>query len=164
MNERGQDTRLLPDLSPGDESLERLRKFHERTLAQLQTLVDDVASPEARTLVLEVRKAAGLQMEDPIAQVMAKLEEAVRAVQFLQSEIQRQNGGGPRLAGGDHPANLPAYLSRFLAEREGTPGFHFEVTQDLERGWVIHWKEYTERGTVRGSGHFSERPYAWLDE
>jgi hypothetical protein len=32
------------------------------------------------------------------------------------------------------------------------------------RGWIVSWKEYTNRGTVRGYGQFCERPYAWLDD
>jgi len=49
-------------------------------------------------------------------------------------------------------------LARFLSERTQFPGFKDEV-----RGWVIRWKEYTHRGTVRGCGQFYERLYAWLD-
>lgn len=147
-----------------EQALDRLLRFHHRTLATLQALVDEVESPAARALVQDVRRETGVLLEDPAAQVMATLEEAVRAVQFLQSEVQRQEGAGPRLSGNDQPANLPAYLSRFLAERAVTPGFRYEVIQDPMRGWIIRWKEFTERGTVRGSGQFSERPYAWLDE
>jgi hypothetical protein len=36
--------------------------------------------------------------------------------------------------------------------------------QDEVRGWMILWKEYTTRGTVRGFGQFYERPYAWLED
>ena len=60
--------------------------------------------------------------------------------------------------------NMPAYLERFLAERSAQPGFTYEVVQDDVRGWMVCWKEFTHRGTVRGYGQFYERPYAWLDE
>ena len=60
--------------------------------------------------------------------------------------------------------NMPAYLQRFLAERSQEPGFSYEVAQDPVRGWIVSWKEYTNRGTVRGYGQFYERPYAWLDD
>jgi hypothetical protein len=46
-------------------------------------------------------------------------------------------------------ANMPAYLQRFLAERAQEPGFYYEVVQDPVRGWIVSWKEYTSRGTVR---------------
>ncbi|MGB1779265.1 MAG: hypothetical protein ACPHQP_06905, partial [Longimicrobiales bacterium] len=46
--------------------------------------------------------------------------------------------------------NLPPYLQRFLAERAGQPGFSYQVVDDPVRGWIIQWKEYTTRGTVRG--------------
>jgi len=62
----------------------------------------------------------------------------------------------------DGVTNLPAPLSRFLAERSQYPGFKYKVIQDDVRGWVIRWKEYTHRGTVRGYGQFYERPYAWI--
>ena len=39
---------------------------------------------------------------------------------------------------------------------------HFTViTQSW--GWVIRWREYTLRETVRGYCQFYEQPYAWLD-
>ncbi len=60
--------------------------------------------------------------------------------------------------------NLPIPLARFVAERAEAPGFTYELEQDLVRGWVIRWKEHAADGTVRGSGQFYERPYAWLDE
>ncbi len=60
--------------------------------------------------------------------------------------------------------NLPATLARFLDERRELPGFTYEVLHDENRGWIILWKEYTQTGSVRGSGQFYERPYAWIDE
>ena len=54
--------------------------------------------------------------------------------------------------------------ARFLAERAQEPGFTYEVIQDPVRGWIVAWKEFTNRGTVRGYGQFCERPYAWLDD
>ena len=38
------------------------------------------------------------------------------------------------------------------------------IIQDEVRGWMICWKEYTHRGTVRGYGQICERPYAWLED
>jgi hypothetical protein len=64
----------------------------------------------------------------------------------------------------DGIGNLPATLARFLAERMEMPGFTYKVIHDENRGWIILWKEYTQTGSVRGSGQFYERPYAWIDE
>ena len=58
----------------------------------------------------------------------------------------------------------PATLARFLAERRDMPGFTYQVLHDENRGWIILWKEYTQTGSVRGSGQFYERPNAWIDE
>ena len=94
----------------------------------------------------------------------ARLEDAIRATEYSQSEIHRElltTRGTVEAAG---VSNLPQGLARFLAERKDTPGFTYEVRQDAVRGWIIQWKEYTHRGTVRGSGQFYERPYAWIDQ
>ena len=64
----------------------------------------------------------------------------------------------------DGVGNLPATLARFLSERTEMPSFTYKVTRDENRGWIILWKEYTQTGSVRGSGQFYERPYAWIDE
>ena len=55
---------------------------------------------------------------------------------------------------------MPAYLQRFLGERAAQSGFSYDVVQDVERGWVARWKEYTTHGTAGGYG----RPYAWLED
>jgi hypothetical protein len=54
-------------------------------------------------------------------------------------------------------------MLRFLATRQAAGGFTYELDRDAIWGWVIHWKEFTDKGVVRGAGHFYERPYAWLD-
>jgi hypothetical protein len=61
-------------------------------------------------------------------------------------------------------SNMPAYLQRFLGERAAQSGFSYDVVQDVERGWVARWKEYTTHGTAGGYGQLYERPYAWLED
>ena len=100
-----------------------------------------------------------------MADVISGVEESIRALKLFESEIQAVLAQGP----GDEfsvdgVTNLPATLSRFLAERSQYPGFKYEVIRDDVRGWVIRWKEYTHRGTVRGYGQFYEMPYAWIDD
>lgn len=46
-------------------------------------------------------------------------------------------------------SNMPAYLQRFLGERAAQSGFSYDVVQDVERGWVARWKEYTTHGDRR---------------
>ena len=92
------------------------------------------------------------------------IEDALRAVQVAESDLQaqmREESDAPTVDGIE---NLPARLARFLAERHQLPGFTYEVEQDEVRGWMICWKEYTGDGNIRGYGQFYERPYAWLDE
>ncbi len=145
-------------------ALGHLLRQMERTQSLLEMLGEEMESPAIRGMVDSLRKATGLRFDDGMAQVIQKLEEAERAVRLTRSELVQPLESG--IPGGDArlPSNLPPHLARFLAERESTPGFRFEVEQDHVRGWVIRWKEFTVRGTVRGSGQFSERPYAWLDE
>ena len=97
--------------------------------------------------------------------MIAKIEDAVRAVQYCESEIHRElvATSGKGIPTGEF-SNLPVALTRFLAERRDSPGFTYEMGQDPVRGWIIRWKEYSEKGTVRGAGQFYERPYAWLEE
>jgi hypothetical protein len=145
-------------------TLGHLLRQQERTLNLLEMLRDEMDSPTVRAMVDSVRKGTGLRLEDTTAQVRQRLEEAVRAVKLAQSELLQPYRSGVPVGGSDLPANLPPHLARFLAERQATPGFKYEVIQDSMRGWVVRWKEFTARGTVRGSGQFSERPYAWLEE
>ena len=51
-----------------------------------------------------------------------------------------------------------------LHQGGGDPTRLVGVDQDPVRGWIIRWKEYTHRGTVRGYGQICERPYAWLED
>jgi hypothetical protein len=100
-----------------------------------------------------------------LTSVKTAVEEAIRALRMSESEM---HGAITDVTEADFEvdgiANMPAYLRRFLAERSSQPGFSYEVSQDKVRGWVVRWKEYTHRGTVRGFGQFYERPYAWLKD
>ena len=113
----------------------------------------------------EIRNRTGSAPSQTIADVISKVEEGIRALKLLESEVQSSllEEPGEEFTV-DGVSNLPAPLGRFLAERSQDPGFRYDVVQDEVRGWVIRWKEYTQRGTVRGYGQFYERPYAWLDE
>lgn len=143
----------------------QLLRQQERAIKALEDLRDELEAPTTRALVREVRKNSTRDVEEALAEVRDRVQETLRAAQVCQSEIHRElmvNPGRAHVV--DGPSNLPPVMARFLAERQRTPGFTYELRQDEVRGWIIHWKEYTHRGTVRGSGQFYERPYAWLDE
>jgi len=143
----------------------QLLRQQERTIQLLQSMKDEMEAPINEALIAHLRQSGSGHSEaaEGILDVVAKLEEALRTARYCQSELHREV-----LVRGDAtpegPDNLPTGLARFLLERQDTPGFTYEVRQDAIRGWIIRWKEYTERGTVRGSGQFYERPYAWLQE
>lgn len=140
----------------------QLLRLHERLLAQLGRMLDDVTSPSTNALLKEMKSRSGTM--PPLSDVASALEEAVRALKLSDAQVRKgfnESPGGLIVEG---VPNLPAHLQRFLAERASQPGFSFEVVQDEVRGWMICWKEYTHRGTVRGYGQFYERPYAWIED
>jgi len=140
----------------------QLLRLHERTLVQLQRIRDDLASSGTAELLKDIKARTG--SVPALADVTAAVEEAMRSLKLAESHVRGamfEETPGMTVEG---VPNLPAHLQRFLAERSESPGFTFEVVQDEVRGWVIQWKEYTSRGTVRGYGQFSERPYAWLED
>jgi vacuolar-type H+-ATPase subunit H len=143
----------------------QLLRQQERIIKALEDLRDELEAPTTRALIREARKHATRDVEEALGEVRDRVQETLRAAQVCQSEIHRElmvNPGRAQVV--DGPSNLPPVMARFLAERQRTPGFTYELREDEVRGWIIHWKEYTHRGTVRGSGQFYERPYAWIDE
>ena len=141
----------------------QLLRLHERLLTDLQGAREELSAPGTGGLVKEIQARTGSAPD--LAPVMTAVEEALRALKMSESEIQSAivevREADLEIEG---VTNMPAYLRRFLAERSSQPGFSYEVSQDEERGWVVRWKEYTHRGTVRGFGQFYERPYAWLED
>jgi hypothetical protein len=140
----------------------QLLRLHERLLAQLQRTLEELTSSQTGKLIRDIRARTG--SEPDLTAINAAIEESIRALKLSQSEIRQAITEHHALTEVEGITNLPTYLQRFLAEREQLPGFSYEVVQDEVRGWVICWKEYTSRGTVRGYGQFYERPYAYLDE
>jgi hypothetical protein len=136
----------------------QLLRLHERLLAQLQRTLEELTSSQTGKLIKDIRARTG--SEPDLTSINAALEESIRALKLSQSRIRQAITEQHELLEVEGIDNL----QRFLAEREQLPGFTYEVVQDEVRGWVICWKEYTSRGTVRGYGQFYERPYAYLDD
>ncbi|HZD04962.1 MAG TPA: hypothetical protein VE173_08585, partial [Longimicrobiales bacterium] len=142
----------------------QLLHLHERILAQLHRVRTDLGAPITRQLLKAMKSHTGAAHEATLGRVVSAVEEAIRSLKLSETELRTELLEEPRRVSLEGVSNLPAPLARFLAEREELPGFQYVVLQDEVRGWVIRWKEYTPWGTVRGSGQFYERPYAWLDE
>jgi hypothetical protein len=140
----------------------QLLRLHERLLAQMQRTLEELTSSQTGKLLRDIKVRTG--SEPDLTTVNTAIEESIRALKLSQSEIRQAITEHHDLMEVEGIPNLPAHLQRFLAEREQLPGFTYEVLQDEVRGWVICWKEYTSRGTVRGYGQFYERPYAYLDD
>lgn len=141
----------------------QLLRLHEQLLGQFTRARDELLAPGTDSLVKRIKARTGSEPE--LTELKTAVEEAIRALKLSQSHIESSVTDS---AGPDYEvegiSNLPAYLQRFLAEHAGQPGFDYEVVQDPVRGWIICWKEYTNRGTVRGYGQICERPYAWLED
>jgi hypothetical protein len=141
----------------------QLLRLHEQLLAPFLRARDELAASGTTGLLKVIKGRTGSAPD--LGPVREAIEEAIRALKLSESQIQAAIHDDPDVAfeiEGIH--NMPAYLQRFLAERQDNPGFQYEVHQDSVRGWMVCWKEYTTRGTVRGYGQFCERPYAWLDD
>ena len=141
----------------------QLLRLHERLLVDFQGAREKLSAPGTGGLVKEIKSRTGSAPD--LAPVKTAVEEAIRALKMSESELQ---GSIVEVRETEFEiegiTNMPAYLRLFLAERASQPGFSFDVSQDEVRGWVVRWKEYTQRGTVRGFGQFYERPYAWLED
>jgi hypothetical protein len=141
----------------------QLLRQQERVLHHLRSVKEDLDTSTTRALLDQLRGESDGDVEDAVSHVLAVIEDALRAAQHCHAEIQRELLAPARGSERIGPENLPPRLERFLAERQDTPGFTYEIHQDLVRGWIIRWKEYSKEGVVRGSGQFYERPYAWLN-
>ena len=140
----------------------QLLRLHERTLVQLQRLRDDLTSSGTAELMRDIKVRTG--SVPMLGDVTAAVEEAIRSLKLSESQVRSTIFDEPGSMSVEGVPNLPVHLQRFLAERSESPSFSFEVAQDEVRGWVIEWREYTDKGTIRGYGQFSERPYAWLED
>ena len=142
----------------------QLLHLHTRVLTQLREIRDHLIAPGTIEILSTIRRRTGSDPVDSMGEITTAVEEAIRALKLSEGRIRDEVMEDSEYAEVDGVSNLPATLSRFLAERMEMPGFTYEVIHDENRGWVILWKEYTHFGSVRGSGQFYERPYAWIDE
>jgi hypothetical protein len=141
----------------------QLLRLHEQLLGQFMRAREALLAPGTSGLVKEIKRRTGSAPD--LTEMKTAVEHAIRALKLSESQIRGavtdELDTTFRVEG---ISNMPAYLQRFLAERAQEPGFSYQVEQDPVRGWIVCWKEYTHRGTVRGYGQFCERPYAWLED
>ena len=142
----------------------QLLRLHERILKQLQIVRGELQTPSTIKIMQAIKQRTGSTPSEALGAITGAVEEAIRACKMSESDLRQDLLENPDHETVEGVDNLPAALSRFLAERTDLPGFSYDVYQDENRGWIIRWKEYTEWGTVRGSGQFYERPYAWLED
>lgn len=141
----------------------QLLRLHEQLLGQFTRARDELLAPSTDSLVKQIKGRTGTAPD--LLELKTSVEEAIRSLKLSQSRLHSAlNTEAASSFEVEGITNLPAYLQRFLAEHAGQPGFSYEVVQDPVRGWMICWKEYTHRGTVRGYGQICERPYAWLED
>lgn len=152
-----------PDKNNSTREYTQLLRLHEQLLSQFVRSRDELLAPGTDRLVKQIKSQTG--SEPDLTELKTAIEEAIRTLKLSQSGIEsavmKADDVSIEVEGIN---NLPPYLQRFLAEHAGQPGFSYEVLDDPVRGWIIQWKEYTARGTVRGYGQICERPYAWLED
>ena len=142
----------------------QLLHLHTRVLGQLREIRDHLIAPGTLEIIAAIRRRTGRDPNDSLSEITTAVEQAILALTLSEGKLRDENMVDHEHAEITGVSNLPATLSRFLAERRDMPGFTYEVLHDENRGWIILWKEYTHTGSVRGSGQFYERPYAWIDE
>lgn len=142
----------------------QLLHLHTRVLNQLREIRDYLVAPGTLEIIAAIRRRTGSDPDTGLAEITTGVEQAIRALKLSEGKIRDEVMEDYEHTAIDGVANLPATLARFLAERKELPGFTYKVSHDENRGWIILWKEYTDTGSVRGSGQFYERPYAWIDE
>lgn len=142
----------------------QLLHLHTRLLSQLREIRDHLVAPGTLEIIAAIRRRTGADPDAALSEVTTAVEQAIRALKLSEGQIRDEVLEDYEQTDIDGIGNLPATLARFLAERKEMPGFSYEVIHDENRGWIILWKEHTETGSVRGSGQFYERPYAWIDE
>ncbi len=145
----------------------QLLHLHTRVLTQLREVRDHLIAPGTVEILSAIRRRTGSDADGSLSEITAAVEQAIRALTLSEGKIRDEVMEESEHTEVDGVSNLPATLSRFLAERMEMPGFTYKVMHDENRGWVILWKEYTQSGSsgsVRGSCQFYERPYAWIDE
>ena len=142
----------------------QLLRLHEQLQSQFTRAREALMAPGTSELIKGIRARTGDAPD--LTDVKTAVEEAIRELKLSQSQISAAVNDDIDTSAFEIEGivNMPAYLQRFLAERSQEPGFTYEVDDDPVRGWIVSWKEYTNRGTVRGYGQFCERPYAWLDD
>ena len=142
----------------------QLLHLHTRILSQLKEIREHLIAPGTLEIVAAIRRRTGANPDDALSEITTAVEQAILALKLSEAQIRDEVMDDFEHPEVDGVANLPATLARFLAERRDMPGFTYQVLHDENRGWIILWKEFTQTGSVRGSGQFYERPYAWIDE
>ena len=138
--------------------------LHTRVRGQLKGIRGHLIAPGTLEIIAAIRRRTGANPDNALSEITTAVEQAILALKLSEAQIRdevMEDFEQPEIEG---VTNLPATLARFLAERRDMPGFTYKVLHDENRGWIILWKEFTQTGSVRGSGQFYERPYAWIDE
>lgn len=145
----------------------QLLQLHEEIRSRLVGLLKQAEAPAIREVVREAVRTGEPSAEraaERLAELSRNVEAALRVAHASQEELKRDLADADGGIDLESLANLPARLTRFIAERRDNPGFHYEVARDPARGWTVRWKEYGSDGLIAGSGQFCERPYRWPDE
>jgi hypothetical protein len=143
---------------------ERLLRHQDRIADVLSRLRQDLESATTRGLVRAVPRPG--DQETGLARVSSAMEEALRTLRSLRSELRRAvTEAAPEVRQrGEDTEGLPPFAARFFARRPPSHRLEWELLNDPVRGWVVLWKETLEDGSIRAAGRIHEHPYAWIDD
>ncbi len=142
----------------------QLLHLHTRISSQLKEIREHLIAPGTLEIIAAIRRRTGANPDNALSEITTAVEQAILALKLSEAQIRDEVMDEFEHPEVDGVTNLTATLARFLAERRDMHGFTYKVLHDENRGWIILWKEFTHSGSVRGSGQFYERPYAWIDE
>lgn len=149
---------------PRSSNSERLVDAVEQLAARLSEL-DHAIKAAARTPLpedfrdREAARSALTRMQEAVAagrRALQRLEDAAMATEAGPRLFREERLAGVHTSAGDE---LPRGLARFVNDRIRSSGFEYEVSHDLERGWVLRWKDRDADGTLLGAGRLVEGPW-----
>ncbi|TVP74903.1 MAG: hypothetical protein EA352_09465 [Gemmatimonadales bacterium] len=149
-----------PDGSDTSELERRARELEARLQSLEEALLEAESAPlpldfrsraAARTALIHLREAmvAARRALERLDTAAGARQDAPRVFGDQQVEDARTSGVG----------SLPPGLSRFVRDRVRSPGFRWEVEHDLERGWILHWKDWGVDDRLLGGGRIVENPW-----
>src|SRR4051812_1123136 len=104
-----------PTRKQANREYSQLLRMQERLLSQLLRVRDELVAPVTEGMLREIRNRTGSAPTEAVGEVISEVEEAIRALKLLESEVNAELLAEPgEEFTVDGVSNLPAPLGRFL--------------------------------------------------